>query len=192
MILSDAGIAHAIKQGDLIIDPLPQIVQPASIDVHLSNEFRVYEYTCKAIDPRQPTERSTRLVTVRDGCFIIQPGQFVLGSTVEFVALSPKYVMRIEGKSSLGRLGLLVHATAGLVDPGFRGDLTLELCNVMCRPIQLWPGMKIAQLTLEALTSPARRPYGHPELGSKYQDQRGPTVSRAYQESADGEAITPG
>jgi dCTP deaminase len=158
------------------------MIQPSSIDVRLDRFFRVFNNTKYThIDPRQRQDDLTSLVeTVDDESFVLHPGEFVLGSTFESVVLPDDLAGRLEGKSSLGRLGLLTHSTAGFIDPGFQGHITLELSNVANLPITLWPGMKIGQLCLFRLTSAAEHPYGSTEAGSRYQGQRGPTPSRAY------------
>lgn len=182
MILSDRDIARAFYQGDIGIAPEPETIQPASVDIHLSAQFRVFINTHHThIDPREDMSDLTRQVDIADGRpFILHPDEFVLGSTVEHIALSAGFAARIEGKSSLGRLGLLVHSTAGFVDPGFTGTLTLELRNIAQLPVMLWPGYPIAQLSFYLLSTPAGRLYGDPELSSKYQYQTGPTASRAH------------
>ncbi len=183
MILSDRSLREAIAAGRLVIDPLDDdAIQPSSIDVRLDNRFRVF-YTARHpyIDVKQPMEDLTELVEVKpDEAFILHPGEFVLGSTLERVALPDDLVARLEGKSSLGRLGLLIHSTAGYVDPGWDGYLTLELSNVANLPITLYPGMKIGQISFFQLTTPAETPYG--SAGNKYQGQRGPTASRFYRD----------
>lgn len=183
MLLSDRDIKRAIDDGDLGIDPYdPTLVQPSSVDCRMDRFFRVFnnsKYT--HIDPKKRMEDLTSLVEVPEGDpFVLHPGEFVLGSTLERFTLSNKIAARLEGKSSLGRLGLLTHSTAGFIDPGFDGCITLELSNVSNLPITLWPGMKVGQLAIFNLTSPAEIPYGSGKLGSKYQGQRGPTPSRAY------------
>ncbi|MGZ5363947.1 MAG: dCTP deaminase, partial [Mycobacterium sp.] len=159
------------------------LVQPSSVDVRLDRYFRVFNnarYT--HIDPALQQDDLTTLVEpAGDEPFVLHPGEFVLGSTLEVVSIPDDLAARLEGKSSLGRLGLLTHSTAGFVDPGFSGHITLELSNVANLPITLWPGMKIGQLCLLRLTSPAEHPYGSSQAGSKYQGQRGPTPSRSYQ-----------
>src|SRR5947199_9033415 len=159
------------------------MLQPSSIDVRLDRHFRVFDnsrYT--HIDPReQQDELTTSVETQGDEPFVLHPGEFVLGSTFETVGLPDDLAGRLEGKSSLGRLGLLTHSTAGFIDPGFSGHITLELSNVANLPITLWPGMKIGQLCLFRLSSPAERPYGSERYGSRYQGQRGPTPSRSWQ-----------
>ena len=183
MLLSDRDIRAAIAEGRLGIEPHDAgLVQPSSIDVRLDRFFRVFNnarYT--HIDPAQQQDDLTTLVEPDgDEPFVLHPGEFVLGSTLEVVSIPDDLAARLEGKSSLGRLGLLTHSTAGFVDPGFSGHITLELSNVANLPITLWPGMKIGQLCLFRLTTPADHPYGSPVYGSRYQDQRGPTPSRSY------------
>ncbi len=183
MLLSDRDIRKAIDSGDLGIDPYdPELVQPSSIDVRMDRYFRVFnnsKYT--HIDPKQNQDELTSLVEVEDGdAFVLHPGEFVLASTLEKFTLPAHLAGRLEGKSSLGRLGLLTHSTAGFIDPGFSGYITLELSNVANLPITLWPGMKVGQLALFQMSSPAETPYGSGKLGSKYQGQRGPTASKAH------------
>jgi dCTP deaminase len=180
LILSDREIRTAIENGTLVIDPFDaSMIQPSSIDLHVDSEFRVFDNTrYPYIDVRQPMEDLTSLVEVKpDEPFILHPGEFVLGSTYEKVTLGNEIVARLEGKSSLGRLGLLIHSTAGFVDAGWSGHLTLELSNVANLPITIYPGMKIGQLCVFQMTSPAERPYGST---GKYQGQRGPTASKFY------------
>ena len=183
MLLSDRDLRAELDAGRLGIDPFdPRLIQPSSIDVRLDRLFRVFNnsrYT--HIDPAQQQDELTELVEVADGDpFVLHPGEFVLGATLERLALPGDLAGRLEGKSSLGRLGLLTHSTAGFIDPGFDGHITLELSNVANLPITLWPGMKIGQLCLFRLSSPAETPYGSARVGSKYQGQRGPTASKAY------------
>jgi dCTP deaminase len=183
MVLSDRSIRGLIESGRLRIDPFdPSAIQPSSIDLRLENRFRVFATTRHAyIDPRIDQPDLTHLVTVPgDHPFVLQPGQFCLGNTYEELQLPDDVVGRLEGKSSLGRLGLVIHSTAGYVDPGFRGRLTLELSNAAGLPILLYPGMKIGQLSLLQMTTAAERPYGTGELGSKYQGQDEPTASRSH------------
>src|SRR5690348_4080224 len=184
MLLSDRDITGAIVEGRLGIEPFDEaMVQPSSIDVRLDRFFRVFNNTRYThIDPRQRQDDLTSLVeTDQDEPFVLHPGEFVLGSTFEAVQLPDDLAGRLEGKSSLGRLGLLTHSTAGFIDPGFTGHITLELSNVANLPITLWAGMKIGQLCLFRLTSAAEFPYGSAQAGSRYQGQRGPTPSRSYQ-----------
>ncbi len=183
MLLSDRDIRSAIESAHLRIDPYDSaLVQPSSVDVRLDRYFRVFNssrYT--HIDPKLNQEELTTLVKVPDDePFILHPGEFVLASTLERFTLPDDLAGRLEGKSSLGRLGLLTHSTAGFIDPGFDGYITLELSNVANLPIALWPEMKIGQLALFSMSSPAEVPYGSDSIGSKYQGQRGPTPSKAY------------
>ncbi|PRW62791.1 dCTP deaminase [Actinopolyspora mortivallis] len=183
MLLSDRDLRKELDNGRLELDPLDDSsIQPSSIDVRLDRFFRVFDnskYT--HIDPSQQQDDLTSLVEHTDeDAFVLHPGEFVLGSTFETVRLPEDLAGRLEGKSSLGRLGLLTHSTAGFIDPGFGGHITLELSNVANLPITLWPGMKIGQLCLFRLSSPAEHPYGSKAAGSRYQGQRGPTPSRAY------------
>ena len=183
VLLSDRDIRSAINSGDLGIEPFePANIQPSSVDVRMDRFFRVFnnsKYT--HIDPKLQQDDLTSLVEVEEGeAFVLHPGEFVLASTLEKFTLPPNLAGRLEDKSSLGRLGLLTHSTAGFIDPGFSGYITLELSNVANLPMTLWPGMKVGQLALFRMSSPAEVPYGTGSLGSKYQGQRGPTPSRAY------------
>ncbi|KEI45963.1 dCTP deaminase [Saccharopolyspora rectivirgula] len=183
MLLSDQDLRKELDEGRLEIDPFEAaMIQPSSIDIRLDRFFRVFDNTRYThIDPSQQQDELTSLVETRDDePFVLHPGEFVLGSTFESVRLPDDLAGRLEGKSSLGRLGLLTHSTAGFIDPGFTGHITLELSNVANLPITLWPGMKIGQLCLFRLSSPAEHPYGSREVGSRYQGQRGPTPSRAH------------
>jgi len=180
-VLSDGTIRRLVDEGRITITPWdPGMVQPASVDLRLGNSFLVFHnFRVPAIDLAEPPSNLTEQVVLDEGgSFVIHPGEFVLGRTEEYVELPDDVVARIEGKSSLGRLGLIVHATAGFVDPGFRGTLTLEITNLTRVPIVLWPGKPIAQLSFMALDAPAERPYGHPDLGSHYQGQVEATESR--------------
>lgn len=184
MLLSDRDIRAQIDAGRVVLDPWePAMVQPSSVDVRLDRYFRLFDnHKYPVIDPAQDQPDLTRLVEVEaDESFVLHPGEFVLGSTYEQVTLPDDIAARVEGKSSLGRLGLLTHATAGFVDPGFTGHVTLELSNVATLPIVLHPGMKIGQLCFFQLSSPAEHPYGSSTRGSHYQGQRGPTASRSFQ-----------
>lgn len=184
MILSDRDLVALMASGRLVVEPLgEEAVQPSSIDLRVSNQFRVFANTrYPYIDVRQPMEGLTELVQTEEGePFILHPGEFVLGSTVERVVIPIDMVARLEGKSSLGRLGLLIHSTAGFVDAGFQGHLTLELSNVANLPITIYPGMKIGQISLFQMTSAAEHPYGSSGLKSKYLDQDGPTPSRFFE-----------
>ena len=183
MILSDRSIREALASSRIVVDPLDdRDVQPSSVDLRLDRYFRVFRNdTTPYIDPKEPQEDLTEMVEVTEGnAFILHPGEFVLGSTAERVALPDDLVARLEGKSSLGRLGLLIHSTAGFVDAGWDGHLTLELSNVANLPIALYPGMKIGQISFFEMTTAAEHPYGSLDKGSKYQGQRGPTPSRYY------------
>jgi RNA polymerase sigma-70 factor, ECF subfamily len=180
-VLSDGTIRRMVEEGRIRIDPWdPGMIQPASIDLRLGNSFRVFHnHRARAIDLRDPPRNLTeQIVLGPDEPFVVHPGEFVLARTEEHVVLPDDVVARIEGKSSLGRLGLIVHATAGFVDPGFSGTLTLEVTNLTRIPIELWPGLPIAQLSFMALDAPAERPYGHPDLGSHYHGQVDATESR--------------
>lgn len=191
MILSDTSIKEGVAQGRIVVAPYDEdLVQPASIDIRLAGQFRVfrnYRYPC--IDPKAPQDELTELVEVADGeSFVVHPNEFILGNTIERITLGNDLVARLEGKSSLGRLGLIVHATAGYIDPGFDGNITLELSNVANLPILLYPGMKIGQISFFAMSTPAERPYGHPGLGSKYKGQSAPTASRMHLNFPAGDA----
>ena len=182
MLLSDRDIRSALDSGRVVLDPLDgAMVQPSSVDVRLDRWFRLFDnHRYGVIDPAVDQPELTHLVEVDpDEAFVLHPGEFVLGSTWERVSLADDIAARLEGKSSLGRLGLLTHSTAGFIDPGFTGHVTLELSNVATLPIQLWPGMKIGQLCFFTLSSPAEHAYGSAQHGSRYQDQRGPTASRS-------------
>jgi dCTP deaminase len=189
-VLSDGTITRLVDEGRIRIDPWnPALVQPASVDLRLGDSFRVFHnHRASAIDLRRPPENLTEEVVVPEGeSFIIHPGEFCLGRTLEWVELPDDIVARIEGKSSLGRLGLIVHATAGFCDPGWKGTLTLELNNLTRVPIILHPGLEIAQLSFMTLDRPALRPYGSPDLGSHYQGQRAATASRYRSSPRPGE-----
>jgi len=188
VILSDRSIREELAAGRIVIEPLgTSAIQPSSVDLHVDRLFRVFRNdTTPYIDPRQPQEDLTELVEVPEGRrFILHPGEFVLGSTRERVVLPDDLVARLEGKSSLGRLGLLIHSTAGFVDAGWDGHLTLELSNVANLPIAIHPHMKIGQISFLRMTTAADEPYGAGATGSKYQGQRGPTPSRYYLNFAD-------
>jgi dCTP deaminase len=184
VILSDVTIREELAAGRIVIEPLHDAdIQPSSVDLRLDRFFRVFRnHTSRVIDVREDQENLTQLVEIADeDAFILHPGEFVLGSTAERVSLPADLVARLEGKSSLGRLGLLIHSTAGFVDAGWDGHLTLELSNVATLPITLYPGMKIGQISFLRMTTPAAQPYGSPAVGSKYQGQRGPTPSRYFE-----------
>jgi dCTP deaminase len=183
MLLSDRDIKSEIDKGRVVLEPYDvNMIQPSSVDVRLDRLFRTFEnHKYAHIDPAENQPELTREVAVEgNDPFILHPGEFVLGSTYEVISLPDDIAGRLEGKSSLGRLGLLTHSTAGFIDPGFSGHVTLELSNVATLPIKLWPGMKIGQLCLFRLESPAEHPYGSAVYGSRYQGQRGPTPSKAY------------
>ena len=183
MLLSDRDIAAEIKSGRVKVDPFdPKMIQPSSVDVRLDRFFRVFEnHRYEVIDPSIEQSELTREVAVApEDFFILHPGEFVLASTYEVITLPDDIAGRLEGKSSLGRLGLLTHSTAGFIDPGFSGHITLELSNVANLPVKLYPGMKIGQLCLIKLSSSAEHPYGSALYGSRYQGQRGPTPSKSW------------
>jgi dCTP deaminase len=183
VILSDRSIREALASGRIVIEPLDEsCVQPSSVDLHIDRYFRVFRnHTMGYIDVKQDMEELTELVEIKeDDVFILHPGEFVLGVVAERVALPDDIVATLDGKSSLGRLGLVVHQTAGVIDAGFDGHITLELANVANLPITVYPGMRIAQLSFMTLTTPADNPYGSGSLGSKYQGQAEPTPSRYY------------
>jgi dCTP deaminase len=184
MILSDTDIRRRLDVGDLVVEPLddPELqIQPASVDLRLGREFLEFERTnipCIHPDSEQEVdEYVAETVIDANAEFILHPGDFVLGTTKERVEIPPDLLAHVEGRSSLGRLAVVIHATAGVVDPGYRGQITLELSNLGTAPVALRPGMRVSQLIFTELKSPAERPYGS-ERGSKYQDQRGPQASR--------------
>ncbi|MGW4270889.1 dCTP deaminase [Streptomyces seoulensis] len=184
MLLSDRHLRQAIADGRLAVSPFEEaMLQPASIDVRLDRSFLVFEgHRYGHIDPAIEQPGLTRLVEPADGeAFVLHPGEFVLASTYERVVLADDLAGRLEGKSSLGRLGLMTHSTAGFIDPGFAGHITLELSNLAPLPVVLWPGMKVGQLCVFEMSGPAEHPYGSAVRGSRYQGQRGPTASRSWQ-----------
>jgi dCTP deaminase len=184
VLLSDRDIRAEVEAGRVRLEPFDDgMIQPSSIDVRLDRFFRTFEnHRYPHIDPAEEQPDLTRLVeAAADEAFVLHPGEFALASTYEVISLPDDVAGRLEGKSSLGRLGLLTHSTAGFIDPGFSGHVTLELSNVATLPIKLWPGMKIGQLCLFRLSSPAEHPYGSAVYGSRYQGQRGPTPSRSFQ-----------
>ena len=184
MVLSDRTIARLLDEQRIVIEPYDEsLLQPSSVDVRVDRFFRVFHNARYAyIDVKEPQEDLTELVEIDDERpFILHPGEFVLGSTLERIVLPDDLVARLEGKSSLGRLGLLIHSTAGFIDPGWDGHVTLELSNVANLPITIYHGMKIGQISFVQLTEPADKPYGSGDLGSKYQGQMGPTPSRYWQ-----------
>ena len=189
-VLSDRDIRAALESGSVRIDPYDaQDLQPSSVDLHLDRSFRVFRNNrYPYIDVRVEPPDLTELLTVEDDePFILHPGEFVLGQTLEWVELPDDLVARLEGRSTLGRLGLLIHSTAGYVDPGWKGNLTLELSNVANLPIALYSGMRIGQISFFRMSSPVERPYGSPELRSRYQGQKEPTAS-AYHRDFDGKS----
>lgn len=183
MLLTDSDIRSYVASGRVRLKPWdPEMVQPSSVDIHLDRFFRLFDnHKYPVVDPAADQPELTRLIEVSaDGEFVLHPGEFVLGATYERVTLADDVAARLEGKSSLGRLGLLTHSTAGFIDPGFSGHVTLELSNTATLPIKLYPGMKVGQLCFFQLSSPAERPYGAGATGSRYQGQRGPTASRSH------------
>jgi len=185
MILSDRTIREELRDGRIRIQPLdPACIQPSSVDLHLFREFLVFRNSRRPyIDVREPQDDLTEpMVVPMDEAFILHPGEFVLGSTDEVVGIPVDLVGRLDGKSSLGRCGLMIHSTAGYIDPGFYGRITLELSNVANLPIALYPGMRIAQISFCRMTTPADVPYGHPSIHSKYQGQMGPRASALHEE----------
>ena len=183
MLLSDSDIRSYVASGRVRLKPWdPEMVQPSSVDIHLDRFFRLFDnHKYPVVDPAADQPELTRLIEVSaDGEFVLHPGEFVLGATYERVTLADDVAARLEGKSSLGRLGLLTHSTAGFIDPGFSGHVTLELSNTATLPIKLYPGMKVGQLCFFQLSSPAERPYGAGATGSRYQGQRRPTASRSH------------
>jgi dCTP deaminase len=194
-VLSDRDIRAAVQAGRVRLDPWDAgCLQPSSVDLHLDREFRVFRNNrYPYIDVRQSQPELTDLVTIGDDePFILHPGEFVLGQTLEWVELPDDLVARLEGRSSLGRLGLLIHSTAGYVDPGWKGNLTLELSDVANLPIALYFGMRIGQISFYQMSSPVERPYGSKELGSKYQGQSTPTESGSYRDFGDTRHTTKG
>lgn len=183
VLLSDRDIRAQINEGRIVLDPFtPEFIQPASIDVRIDRLFRLFDnHKYAMIDPAEEQPELTRLIEMKpEQPYMLHPGEFVLASTYEAVTLPDDIAARLEGKSSLGRLGLLTHSTAGFIDPGFHGHITLELSNMATLPIALWPGMKIGQLCFFRLSSPAQRPYGFAGNLNRYMGQRGPTASRSY------------
>jgi dCTP deaminase len=181
MILSDRSILEAVSLGRLEIDPFSKnALQPSSVDLRVGPAFRIFRnFGRDVIDVKESLENLTELVEIEDGhALVLHPGEFVLGATAERIRIGTDLVGRLEGKSSLGRLGLLIHSTAGFIDPGFEGTVTLELSNVATLPIKIYPGMRIGQISFLQMTTEADRPYGSGELASKYQGQIGPTPSR--------------
>lgn len=193
-VLSDRDIRASLEAGEIVIKPYdPKDLQPSSVDLHLDRRFRVFRNNRYAyIDVRNPQPDLTELLTIQDDePFVLHPGEFVLGQTLEWTELPNDLVARLEGRSSLGRLGLLIHSTAGYVDPGWKGHLTLELSNVANLPIALYYGMSIGQISYFKMSSPVERPYGSKELGSKYQGQSEPTASAFHRDFANGKDAAP-
>lgn len=191
MILSDRSLRAQIEAGRIVIEPFDaNCIQPSSIDVKIGGDFRVFRnHTSGLIDVKQDQTSLTELVQIPDdGVFILHPGEFVLGCTLERIAVPDDLVARIDGKSSLGRLGLIIHSTAGFIDPGFDGHITLELTNIATLPITLYPNMRVGQVSFMQMTSAAEHPYGSGALGSKYLGQRGPTPSRYFENFARDDA----
>ena len=186
MILSDRSLREQLAAGHIVVEPFDDnCVQPSSIDVKIGNLFRVFRnHTSGVIDVKLDQDLTELITIPEDGVFMLHPGEFVLGSTLERIAVADDLVARIDGKSSLGRLGLIIHSTAGFIDPGFDGHITLELTNIATLPITLYPGMKIGQVSFMAMTTAADKPYGSGAHGSKYQGQRGPTPSRYFENFA--------
>ncbi len=185
MVLSDRSIKEELARGRIVIRPLGEgCIQPASVDVHLDRRLLVFRNSRRPyIDVREDVSDLTDMVEIEgDRPFILHPGEFVLASTLEHIEVPEDLVARLEGKSSLGRIGLLIHSTAGYVDPGWKGHLTLELSNVASLPVTLYYGMKIGQISFLRLTTPAENLYGSPALGSKYQGQTEPTASRVFRD----------
>jgi dCTP deaminase len=183
VLLSDRDIKAELEAKRVVVEPFEDsMIQPSSVDVRIDRYFRLFDnHKYEVIDPAAEMPELTRLVDVeQDDAFVLHPGEFVLASTYEVITLPDDVAARLEGKSSLGRLGLLTHSTAGFIDPGFSGHVTLELSNVATLPIKIWPGMKIGQLCFFRLSSAAEHPYGSARYGSRYQGQRGPTASRSY------------
>jgi len=187
VILSDHSLREELAAGRIVVEPFDErCVQPSSIDVKLSNLFRVFRnHTAGVIDVKSAVDLTEPVEIADDGVFMLHPGEFVLGSTLERIGVADDMVARIDGKSSLGRLGLIIHSTAGFIDPGFDGHITLELTNIATLPITLYPAMKVGQVSFMRMTTPADRPYGAGATGSKYQGQRGPTPSRYWENFKD-------
>jgi len=187
VILSDHSLREELAAGRIVVEPFDErCLQPSSIDVKLSNLFRVFRnHTAGVIDVKSAVDLTDPVEIADDGVFMLHPGEFVLGSTLERIGVADDMVARIDGKSSLGRLGLIIHSTAGFIDPGFDRHITLELTNIATLPITLYPAMKVGQVSFMRMTTPADRPYGAGATGSKYQGQRGPTPSRYWENFKD-------
>jgi dCTP deaminase len=190
VILSDASIKAQITSGRLIIDPFDlKLVQPSSVDLRLDRRFLVFRNTRRAyLDVKERADDLMESITPDEGePIVLHPTEFILGSTVETVTIPDDLVGRLEGRSSVGRLGIVIHSTAGYIDPGFSGQITLEIANLANIPVRLYPGMRIAQISFSQMTSPAETPYGQRGLGSKYQGQASPTPSRLYLDFQSGD-----
>ena len=184
MILSDIDIKKEIKSGRLRITPFDKnSIQPASLDVKMGSEFRIFKNTQKAfLDVKEPADDYMEFIKIPNGKpLIVHPGEFLLGTTIEKIKLPNDLVGQLNGRSSLGRIGIIVHATAGFIDPGFEGYITLEMTNLANIPIMLYPGMRIGQIAFTRMSSAAEKPYG-PSRGSKYSGQVGPTISRIWKD----------
>ena len=183
-ILSDKDLKKCIDDGKLVIDPLTdeKQIQPSSIDMRIGDEFKVFRVIRKPfIDPKDDDDIASYMesLTVEDGeAFIIHPNEFALATTYEYVKVPDDLVARVEGRSSMGRLGVTMHVTAGYIDPGFEGKITLEISNIGAMPVALYPGQRVCQLVFETMTTPADKPYGHPDRNSKYMGQKSPESSR--------------
>ena len=183
-ILSDKSIKEYLKEGKIVIDPIKdeQQIQPSSVDMRLGDEFKVFKVIRKPyIDPKDEEDiaeymESSTVPEVE--AFIIHPNEFALATTQEYVKVPDDLVARVEGRSSMGRLGVTMHVTAGYVDPGFEGRITLEISNIGAMPVALYPGQRVCQLVFETMTTPAELPYGHPKRNSKYMNQLKPESSR--------------
>ncbi len=192
MVLSDRTLKELIRSKHLLISPFdPDLIQPSSYNLRLANKFRIFKNAQQAfLDVREPVTDYMEVIEIPDDQpIVIHPHEFILGETVEYFEIPTDLVGRLEGKSSLGRLGIIIHSTAGYVDPGFKGTLTLEISNLANIPIKLYPKMKIAQMSFHYLSTPADLPYGHKKLGSKYQGQKGPTESRVFKEFVKGKKV---
>lgn len=184
MILSDRDIKKEIENGNIIIKPFDhRNIQPSSVDIRLDSKFLLFRNTHHAyIDPKKDMQGLTKMIDIKGKPLILHPGEFILANTLEHISMPKNLAGKLEGKSSLGRIGLIIHATAGFVDPGWRGNLTLELSNVAKLPIKLYPGMKIGQISFLRMSSDVEKPYGSPELGSKYRDSQEPVGSKYHEE----------
>ncbi|MDD5959199.1 dCTP deaminase [Methanobrevibacter wolinii] len=183
-ILSDQDLKEYIKNKKIIIDPLKdeEQIQPSSVDMRLGDEFKVFKVIRKPyIDPKDDEDLASYMESIiveNNNAFIIHPGEFALATTYEYVKVPNDLVARVEGRSSMGRLGVTMHVTAGYIDPGFEGKITLEISNIGAMPVALYPGQRVCQLVFETMTNPAEKPYGHPDRNSKYMGQKSPETSR--------------